>query len=124
MVMARPITNALLALEHAVADLLAHSDDPASCYPQLLGTAGAALGWRAGAAWLPPVVGAGLRCTAVWAADPLRAAAFADESWRTTLAPGVGLPGRVWRTGEPAWIADVATDDNFPRRDAALRSGL
>ena len=30
----------------------------------------------------------------------------------------------MWRSGEPAWIADVLADDNFPRAPAARRAGL
>jgi GAF domain-containing protein len=37
---------------------------------------------------------------------------------------GVGLPGRVWASGEPAWIPDIVEDPNFPRTPAALKNGL
>ena len=45
-------------------------------------------------------------------------------SRRTTFAPGVGLPGRVWASGQSAWIPDVVTDTNFPRAHVAARAGL
>jgi PAS domain S-box-containing protein len=41
-----------------------------------------------------------------------------------SFEPGEGLPGRVWGSGEPAWIVDIADDRNFPRRPAAMRAGL
>ena len=49
---------------------------------------------------------------------------FVALSRRTTFAPGVGLPGRVWASGHPAWIPDVVTDSNFPRAPVATRAGL
>src|SRR5262249_26506614 len=41
-----------------------------------------------------------------------------------TFARGEGLPGRVWGTGQPAWIADVTLDPNFPRAVPAQQEGL
>ena len=36
----------------------------------------------------------------------------------------MGLPGRVWASGEPAWVVDVAEDTNFPRAPLAQAAGL
>ncbi len=49
---------------------------------------------------------------------------FATLSRRTHLPIGGGIPGRVWVSGRPAWIEDLATDLNFPRLGTARRVGL
>lgn len=41
-----------------------------------------------------------------------------------TFAVGEGLPGRVAASGQPECIRDIELDDNFPRADAALASGI
>src|SRR5439155_14522778 len=50
--------------------------------------------------------------------------AFEAASRGRAFPPGVGLPGRVWASREPAWIAVVVVDVNFPRSPIALREGL
>jgi PAS domain S-box-containing protein len=112
---------ALLRAEHAVARVLAEVCDEAEAYPRLLEAIGGALGWEVGAVWQVPEDDAGvLRCAETWPGpEP-----FEQVSRGVVMAPGEGLPGRVWASGEPAWIADVAADPNLPRAPSALRSGL
>jgi GAF domain-containing protein len=42
----------------------------------------------------------------------------------TSFVLDEGLPGRVAATAEPAWVADISADPNFPRAEAALGSGI
>ena len=50
--------------------------------------------------------------------------AFDALSRGITFQRGIGLPGRVWASGQPAWIDDVVHDGNFPRAAVAAREGL
>src|SRR5207248_11121342 len=43
---------------------------------------------------------------------------------KTHFIAGAGLPGRVWKSKQPAWIEDVTRDANFPRNKAAAKVGL
>jgi len=40
------------------------------------------------------------------------------------VAPGIGLPGRIWSNLKPAWISDITKDNNFLRASAAAGEGL
>jgi len=113
-----------LALEHEVALILVETEAVSEAYPKLLESIVTALGWQFGAVWEEePAQAAFVRCVETWCAEQ-RLAAFAEFSRGLALAPGYGLPGRVWSTGAPAWIREVKSDSNFPRFQAALESGL
>ncbi|MBT5029492.1 MAG: GAF domain-containing sensor histidine kinase [Nitrospina sp.] len=49
---------------------------------------------------------------------------FQKITQATPLEEGVGLPGRVLISGEPAWIIDVTKDSNFPRAKLAENIGV
>ncbi|PYP55410.1 MAG: hypothetical protein DMD44_15185 [Gemmatimonadetes bacterium] len=66
-----------------------------------------------------------LRPTTIWHDDrPWLREPFRRVTEVTTLRRGVGLPGRVLATKQPAWVLDVTRDANFPRAGAAAESGL
>ena len=84
---------------------------------------GGRISWPVLDVWVADVRPGLLRCIATYT----RTAAFepfASLSRRTHLPIGGGIPGRVWVSGRPAWIEDLATDLNFPRLGTARRVGL
>jgi PAS domain S-box-containing protein len=111
--------------EHRVARSLAETLDPKEALERALAAIGEGLGWRLGAAWEPRPRDPGvLTCIETWCAPGVDDSDFVRASRAVTLSRGEGLPGRVWATGEAAWIADVQEDANFPRAEAARRAGL
>jgi PAS domain S-box-containing protein len=121
---AGPVGEKFLALEHEVALILVETEAVSEAYPKLLEAIATALGWQFGAVWEEePAQAAFVRCVETWCGEQ-RLAAFAEFSRGLSLAPGYGLPGRVWSTGAAAWIREVQYDPNFPRFQAAIESGL
>ena len=113
-----------LAVQHAVTAVLAESATLVAATPRLLQRVCESLGWRWGALWYVDDAAGVLRCAEIWHGEGARLRAFDEASRGRTFVPGVGLPGRVWSSGEAAWIADVVTDPNFPRATVAAREGL
>ena len=113
----------LLEAEHAVARVLAQGAVLPRVYPRLLEAIGGALGWDLAAAWETGPDDA-MACVATWAADGVEDEPFATATRALRFSRGEGLPGRVWRSGRPVRIPDLATDANFPRAGPARRAGL
>jgi PAS domain S-box-containing protein len=112
------------ATQLAVTEVLAQVTDLDTGIRRILEASCRGLEWCCGALWLVDREANALRCTEFWA-DPERPAGdFATATRRTLLSPGVGVPGRVWTSVEGAWISDLAQDNNFPRKAAALAAGL
>jgi PAS domain S-box-containing protein len=81
-------------------------------------------GWLLGQAWVPNQEGTVLDCGAVWFCGDADLKQFRAASEASQFIPGMGLPGRVWQSKQPAWIEDVTIDANFPRNKAAAKVGL
>ncbi|HKS97183.1 MAG TPA: response regulator [Terriglobia bacterium] len=114
-----------LAAQYATARALAESATLSEATRRILQALGEALDWEHAAVWYVDQEANRLRCIETWsAATTPQFAEFDALSRQTAFEPGIGLPGRVWSSGQPAWLPDVVHDSNFPRIEVAARVGL
>ncbi|HZB26763.1 MAG TPA: ATP-binding protein, partial [Vicinamibacterales bacterium] len=113
-----------LTAADATARALVEASTLAEATPKILQSICESLGWEHGALWTVDRDHDVLRCSDLWSVPGRTFHEFDRMSRDLTFARGVGLPGRVWATGEPAWIPDVVRDPNFPRAHIAAREGL
>jgi DNA-binding LytR/AlgR family response regulator len=81
------------------------------------------LAWDIAALW---VVGADgtLGCEEVWHSSSFSAPGFLFATRNRRFKAGVGLVGRVWETGHPAWVVDLSTDIASSRAVTAAGEGI
>lgn len=113
-----------LALDFQVTRILAESATPGEAAPRILKAICEATDWPIGALWYLDDEASVLRCAEVWYPAAIAAGEFENLSREATFTSGIGLPGRVWQTGEPAWINELQRDSNFPRLKVAARVGV
>ena len=112
------------AVNFAVARILSESPALADAAPRILQAVCQTLGWDVGGFWMPVPNGSVLRCLKIWDSRVGKFPKFKAVSRKLKLAPGVGLPGRIWRNLKPAWVSDITKDTNFPRASVAAGEGL
>jgi PAS domain S-box-containing protein len=112
-------TKRHLAAQYVTALALAESASFAEAVQRILGAICMALDCEHGFFWRVDRDAQLLRCVETWHSPGAEYAQF-DKTARTfTFSRGIGLPGRIWATREPAWISDVTQDANAPRALAA-----
>jgi len=121
---ARRLNEQRLAASLAISRILAESPALEDATTRILQTIGESLRWQVGSFWVPDADAKLLRNFTVWTDPNSKVIHFAKVSRERTFEPGSGLPGRVWKSGNPAWIPDVARDPNFPRASAAIAERL
>ena len=112
------------AVNLGVARILSESPALTDAAPRILQAVCQTLGWEVGGFWMPEPNGRVLRCLKIWESRVSKFPKFKAVSRKLKLAPGVGLPGRIWRNLKPAWVSDITKDTNFPRASVAAREGL
>jgi PAS domain S-box-containing protein len=111
-------------LETAVAKVMASALDLDGAVPAILQSISSQLGWVLAGWWTLDAGGQHLRISEVWSAEGRQLEPFIALGKGLRLAPGEGLPGRTWSTGNSHWITDVQQDRNFPRGRAAAACGI
>jgi PAS domain S-box-containing protein len=113
----------ILSEAPALAEAVAGGNREAHAIPRILRTVCETLGWEVGDFWMPKSGGRVLRCL-VSQSRVGKFSKFKSACRKLELAPGIGLPGRIWSNLKPAWISDITKDNNFPRAALAAREGL
>src|SRR5262249_12705209 len=104
-----------LIAQYTVTQALAESGTLEEVTPKILHAVCECLTWDLGQLWRTDRDRGVLCCVEAWHKDSINAAQFLGASRDSTFFPGLGLPGRVWSSLEPAYIPDVVEDSNFPR---------
>jgi diguanylate cyclase (GGDEF)-like protein/PAS domain S-box-containing protein len=82
-----------------------------------------ATNWACGAAWTPLADGSALELRQSWSIEDPRLVAFFERRKTVRFPPGVGLPGRVWASGESALSTEVPAEDD-DAREAGVEVGV
>lgn len=113
----------LLQTQCTVSKVLAAADDLPAALPSIIASVCINLGWELGAFWQYAATRPILMCTNISAADEALGRMIA-ESRKNELLAGEGLPGRVFATSQPEWIADIKQNRDFLPGSAAAQAGL
>jgi PAS domain S-box-containing protein len=98
-----------LVVQHEVSRALAESPSRDDGAMTVLRTICEGLDWQLGVAWVVDPEQDLLRGIAVWQ-PPSDAAALGEADSARTLGRAEELAGRVWASGRPEWLADLAAD--------------
>lgn len=112
------------AMQYAVSRILAGGGTLNAAGASILKSICEGLGWTVGCFWTPSAGSEELIFANAWHDPTYDCRAFLEDSRKRTFRPGEGLPGRVWQSGQSAWVPDVTVDKNFPRSPVALTCGL
>jgi PAS domain S-box-containing protein len=113
-----------ITTQYEVTRALAESRTLIEATPRLLRAVCTSLEFDLAALWVIDDADEVLRCVDVWERPDLEVEEFRAKTKEWALPSNVGLPGRVWATAKPAWVANFQLESSFPRRSAAARVGL
>lgn len=113
-----------LNVQYASTRALAESDTLGNATLKILQAVCEYPTWNLGNFWTVDRKNNVLRCVETWSKPSVSIQEFKVISRQMCFSYGIGLPGRVWASGEPRWIVDVVSDENFPRSSFAAKEGL
>ncbi len=113
-----------LLLQIAASRALADSDNLASATSKIVRAICELTGWEVAIIWSVDRKAGVLRLAEVWQMPGANTPEFVAATRRAQFAPGVGLAGRVWASGEAVWMSDLTKDDNSFTRVQAVKEGL
>jgi len=113
-----------LSTGYAVTRVLAEAESLEAAAPLILMAICEGLSWDLGVLWRVDEEAGVLRCMNVWHPPSLSFPQFVKATRESAYQRSVGVPGQVWETSQPMWLADLPQVENFPRVPFAIAEGL
>ena len=100
----------MLQLEYAVARCLDGADSTAEALRAAARAICQTLNWECGRFLEVDDAAGVLRLVEYWSVPDPALQGFLSAAYSFTYAPGVGMSGKVWQSGQPLWIPDITKD--------------
>ena len=114
----------LLRLEHTVTRSLAEADGAPAALKAAMRAVCETEGWECGRYFCPDNKSGVMRFEAAWGVPDEAVERYIAGSRDITYAPGVGLMGRVWQSGQPMWVSDLYKDARVSQPALARETGM
>ncbi len=116
--------QALLSLEHQVTVRFSQARDPSEALKAAMQAICETERWEAARYVYVDEARGVLRAGGSWSIPDPQRERYLRESLTVEYAPGVGLLGHVWKTGEPLWVPDIGSDPRVARPQLAAETGM
>jgi two-component system cell cycle sensor histidine kinase/response regulator CckA len=120
----RKRADQLLRLERTVAGHLAGAGNASDALFAVIRDICEAGNWACGRYLRVDDAASELRFAESWSAPDAAVQDFIEASRTLAYAPGVGVPGKAWQSGQPIWIADIGKDARALSPIIAIESTL
>ncbi|HYR58706.1 MAG TPA: PAS domain S-box protein, partial [Chthoniobacteraceae bacterium] len=111
-------------LHYDAARVLSEAASVDEARPKILRTICETLEWDMGAVWNVDAEADVMHCVEIWCVPEVDVADFERVNSEAEIRRGEGLAGQAWTTGEPHWIADLETAENYANAALALACGM
>jgi len=111
-------------IQYAISRIVSEATSVTDAAPRLLRALCEPLECELGEMWVPDHNGDHLTLLDCWSQEASELLEFAFASRQFTFYPDAGLPGRIWKSRQPAWIPNLANDSNFLRASLARTAGF
>lgn len=112
----------LSRIELSTTAILVQAPSLEAAIPHILQNLCETIDWEIGSVWSLDK-DQSLKLTALWHPPEMPAADFRQLSASLAFSRGIGLPGKVWQSNQPVWLADLA-ESNLPRSAEAQACGI
>jgi len=111
--------EALLRLEHTVTRSLAEADSVSAALKEVMRAVCETQSWDCGRYYALDEKAGVLRFAEFWCIPDGALEDFIERSRAIAFAPGQGLAGKSWQSGQPVWAQDISSDQRALRRFAS-----